>query len=106
VKLLRVLQYGAFERVGGARTISVDVRLLAATNQPLDQLVAAGKFRADLFYRVNVFPIHVPSLRERPEDIKLLAHYFTQKFRARLKKADLLDRSALAGPPAALPVAR
>jgi two-component system, NtrC family, response regulator HydG len=86
VKLLRVLQYGMFERVGGVRTISVDVRLLAATNQPLDQLVAAGKFRADLFYRVNVFPIHLPPLRERPEDIVLLAHYFAQQFRARLKK--------------------
>jgi two-component system response regulator HydG len=85
-KLLRVLQHGTFERVGGTRTISVDVRLLAATNQPLEQLVAAGKFRPDLFYRVNVFPIHLPPLRERSEDIVLLAHYFAQQFRARLKK--------------------
>jgi transcriptional regulator with GAF, ATPase, and Fis domain len=95
-KLLRVLQYGTFERVGGARTISIDVRLLAATNQPLEQLVAAGKFRPDLFYRVNVFPIHLPPLREHPEDIALLAHYFAQKFRVRLKKKiSSIDRQSL-----------
>jgi transcriptional regulator with GAF, ATPase, and Fis domain len=95
-KLLRILEYGQFERVGSARTIRVDVRVLAATNQPLDALVAEGKFRADLFYRVNVFPIHLPPLRERPDDIALLAHYFAQKFRARLKKPiSAIDRRSL-----------
>src|SRR5262252_8493015 len=96
-KLLRVLEHGAFERLGSTHTITVNVRLVAATNQPLEQLVAEGKFRADLFYRVNVFPIHLPPLRERPEDIGLLAHYFAQKFRARLKKTiTAIDQRALA----------
>jgi transcriptional regulator with GAF, ATPase, and Fis domain len=85
-KLLRVLEHGTFERLGSTHTRTVNVRLVAATNQPLEQLVTEGKFRADLFYRVNVFPIHLPPLRERPEDIGLLAHYFAQKFRTRLKK--------------------
>jgi two-component system, NtrC family, response regulator HydG len=85
-KFLRVLQQGEFERVGGSQTIKVDARVLAATNQPLDQLVSEGKFRADLFYRLNVFPISLPPLRERREDIVLLTNYFAQKFRARLKK--------------------
>jgi transcriptional regulator with GAF, ATPase, and Fis domain len=96
-KLLRVLEHGAFERLGSTHTITVNVRLVAATNQPLEQLVAEGKFRADLFYRINVFPIHLPPLRDRPEDIGLLAHYFTQKFRARLKKQiRAIDPRALA----------
>jgi len=85
-KFLRVLQQGEFERVGGSQTIKVDARVLAATNQPLDQLVSEGKFRADLFYRLNVFPISLPPLRERREDIVLLTNYFAQKFRVRLKK--------------------
>jgi transcriptional regulator with GAF, ATPase, and Fis domain/predicted hydrocarbon binding protein len=85
-KLLRVLEQGTFERLGSTHTRTVNVRLVAATNQPLEQLVTAGKFRTDLFYRINVFPIHLPPLRERPEDIELLAHYFAQKFRTRLKK--------------------
>lgn len=85
-KFLRVLQQGEFERVGGSQTIKVDARVLAATNQPLRQLVAEGKFRADLFYRLNVFPITLPPLRERREDIVLLTNYFAQKFRSRLKK--------------------
>jgi transcriptional regulator with GAF, ATPase, and Fis domain len=85
-KLLRVLERGEFERLGSTHTRTVNVRLTAATNQPLEKLVAEGKFRADLFYRMNVFPIHLPPLRERPEDIGLLAHYFAQKFRTRLKK--------------------
>ncbi len=86
VKFLRVLQEGELERVGGARTITVNVRILAATNQPLARLMAEGKFREDLFYRLNVFPLVVPPLRERPEDILLLAHYFTNRYRAKLKK--------------------
>jgi DNA-binding NtrC family response regulator len=85
-KLLRVLQSGEFERVGGAKTIKVNARVLAATNRRLDVMVAEGKFRSDLFYRLNVFPIEVPPLRERPEDVVLLTNYFVQRFRARLRK--------------------
>jgi two-component system response regulator HydG len=85
-KFLRVLQQGEFERVGGTQTIKVDVRVLAATNQPLERLVSEGRFRSDLFYRLNVFPINVPPLRERVEDIRLLTNYFAQKFRAGFKK--------------------
>jgi len=86
-KFLRVLQEGEFERVGGAQAIKVDVRVLAATNQQLERLVAEGKFRSDLFYRLNVFPIVLPPLRERGEDIVPLTKYFVQKFRSRLKKS-------------------
>jgi transcriptional regulator with GAF, ATPase, and Fis domain len=78
-KLLRVLQEGQFERVGDARTRSVDVRVVAATNRRLDEEVAAGRFREDLFYRLNVFPIESVPLRERPEDIPLLAAHFLAK---------------------------
>jgi two-component system response regulator HydG len=85
-KFLRALQKGEFERVGGTRTIQVDVRVLAATNQPLEKLVAEGRFRADLFYRLNAFPIHVPPLRERPEDITLLTSYFAKRYGARFRK--------------------
>ena len=85
-KFLRALQKGEFERVGGTRTLKVDVRVLAATNQPLDKLVAEGRFRADLFYRLNAFPIHVPPLRERPEDITLLTSYFAKRYGARFRK--------------------
>jgi DNA-binding NtrC family response regulator len=76
VKLLRVLQDGRFERVGGEQTLSVDVRLIAATKKDLRQLVKEGKFREDLFYRIHVVPIHLPPLRERREDILLLAEHF------------------------------
>jgi two-component system, NtrC family, response regulator HydG len=85
-KFLRVLQQGEIERLGGTQPIKVDVRVLAATNQPLEQFVAEGKFRSDLFYRLNVFPVILPLLRERREDIVLLTNYFTRKFRTRLKK--------------------
>ena len=85
-KFLRVLQQGEFERLGGTQAIKVDVRVLAATNQPLERLVAEGKFRSDLFYRLNVFPINLPPLRERREDIVRLTNHFTLKFRSRLKK--------------------
>ncbi len=85
-KLLRVLQQGEFERVGGAKTIKVDVRVLAATNQPMERLVAEGKFRADLFYRLNVFPLQLPPLRERPDDIMVLACYFAERYSERFKK--------------------
>jgi two-component system, NtrC family, nitrogen regulation response regulator NtrX len=76
-KVLRVLQDGVVTRIGGAKTISVDVRVLAATNKNLQAEIAAGRFRDDLFYRLNVVPIHVPALRERREDIPLLVSHFT-----------------------------
>jgi DNA-binding NtrC family response regulator len=80
VKLLRVLQERRIERVGGAEPIDIDVRVIAATHQSLDKMVAEGKFREDLFYRLNVIRIDLPPLRERPEDIPLLAEHFCQKF--------------------------
>jgi Nif-specific regulatory protein len=80
VKLLRVLQERELERVGGASTIKVDVRLVAATNRNLDEEVKEGRFRGDLYYRLNVFPIHMPPLRERKSDIVLLADHFAEKY--------------------------
>ena len=79
-KLLRVLQERSFERIGGSKSIQVDVRVIAATNRSLQKLVEEGKFREDLFYRLNVIKILLPPLRERPEDIPLLATHFTMKF--------------------------
>jgi formate hydrogenlyase transcriptional activator len=86
-KLLRVLQEQEFERLGSTRTQKVDVRLIAATNADLEQLVADKKYRSDLYYRLNVFPITIPPLRERPEDIPALTRFFTQKYARRLKKS-------------------
>jgi two-component system response regulator AtoC len=86
VKLLRALQESEFERVGGIKTIRVDVRLVAATNRDLKKLIAAGTFREDLFYRLNVVPIRLPALRERTMDIPLLVEHFLTKFNERLKK--------------------
>jgi len=79
VKLLRVLQEKTFERVGGSKTVNVDVRIIAATNRVLDDLVKEGKFREDLYYRLNVVPIHLPPLRERRQDIPLLFNYFLER---------------------------
>jgi PAS domain S-box-containing protein len=79
-KLLRVLQEGEFERVGGTQTFKVNVRVIAATNRDLEKLSKTGHYRPDLYYRLNVFPIHLPSLREREGDIPLLVQYFVHKF--------------------------
>jgi two-component system response regulator AtoC len=84
-KLLQAIQDQNFERVGGLKNISVDVRLIAATNRNLSQEVKEGKFREDLFYRLNVFPIHIPPLRERTEDILPLTGHFIEKFNRKLK---------------------
>ncbi|MDG4548995.1 MAG: sigma 54-interacting transcriptional regulator [Candidatus Contendobacter sp.] len=86
-KLLRVLQDQEFERVGGTQTLKVNVRLVAATNRDLARMVKEGGFRADLYYRLNVFPIRLPSLRERPTDIPLLARFFLDKFARKMGKS-------------------
>ena len=86
-KLLRVLQEKEFERLGSTRTLSSDARIVAATNRPLRKMVSEGEFRRDLYYRLNVFPIVVPALRERVEDIPLLVNYFVLKHARRLKKS-------------------
>ena len=84
--MLRVLQERQLERVGGSRTIPVDVRVIAATNCDLSAAIESGRFRLDLFYRLNIFPIHVPALRERPEDILPLARYFIERYAAKAGK--------------------
>lgn len=88
-KLLRVLQEKSFERVGGGKTIKVDVRILSASNKDLREEVTAGRFREDLFYRLNVIPISLPALRERMDDMRLLAEFFVDKYRKELQKPDL-----------------
>lgn len=85
-KLLRVLQEKEFERLGSTRTLQVNVRLVAATNRDLEKMVEANQFRSDLYYRLNVFPVTVPALRDRPEDIPVLVRYFTQRYATRMNK--------------------
>jgi two-component system response regulator PilR (NtrC family) len=86
VKLLRVLQERKFRRLGGVEELEANIRVIAATNQDLPRMVADGKFREDLFYRINVIPIHLPPLRDRDEDIPLLAEYFLEKYREQMSK--------------------
>jgi DNA-binding NtrC family response regulator len=86
VKLLRVLEKGEFERVGGEKTIRVDVRFIAATNRNLEREVSEGRFREDLFYRLNVITIHLPPLRERKEDVPIISHFFVIKYAKKYKK--------------------
>src|SRR5579863_2776028 len=96
-KLLRALQEQEFERLGGAQTVRVNVRVVAATNQDLWQLVNKKLFRPDLFYRLNVIPIYLPPLRERIQDIRLLAEFFVAKFAARLNRSiDLIPNEVMA----------
>ena len=95
VKLLRVLQQGEFERLGSPRTIEVDVRVIAATNKDLSGAIQNGVFREDLYYRLNVFPIHVPALRERPEDIIALTSAFIKEFSDSMgKRIDAVSKSS------------
>jgi formate hydrogenlyase transcriptional activator len=97
-KLLRALQEREFERLGSTHTRKVDVRLVAATNRDLEKMIADREFRRDLFYRLNVFPIRIPPLRERREDIPLLVSYFVQKFAKQMqKKIDSVPLAAMKG---------
>ena len=96
-KLLRVLQDGEFERVGGTKTISTNARLIAATNRDLSQSVRDGAFRSDLYYRLNVFPLHVPPLRERVDDITSLIKFFVEQYNRRMgKRVESVDPATMA----------
>jgi transcriptional regulator with GAF, ATPase, and Fis domain len=95
-KLLRVIQNGEFERLGNSRTIKVNVRIIAATHRNLEEGIRNGKFREDLFYRLNVFPITLPPLRQRPEDIPLLVTHFVAKFNKKMgRKIETVSKETL-----------
>lgn len=95
-KLLRVIQDGEFERLGSPRTIKVDVRIIAASNRNLEEEIRAGRFREDLFYRLNVFPITIPPLRQRKEDILLLVTYFVAKYNKKIgKKIETVSKETM-----------
>jgi transcriptional regulator with PAS, ATPase and Fis domain len=94
-KLLRVLQEREIERVGGSETISVDIRVIAATHQNLPEMIKKKQFREDLYYRINVVPIHIPALRERPQDIELLANHFTEKFSSMYNRKCILSKNMI-----------
>jgi len=94
-KLLRVLQEREFERVGGTKTLEADVRIIAATNKTLEESVANGEFREDLYFRLNVFPLHVPPLRERHTDVPLLVRHYVQRFNNEFGKSVTEIRPAL-----------
>jgi formate hydrogenlyase transcriptional activator len=95
-KLLRIIQDGAFERLGNPSTIKIDVRIIAATNRNLEEEIRNGRFREDLFYRLNVFPITIPPLRQRKEDIPLLVNHFVAKFNKKIgKKIETLTKNTL-----------
>jgi len=96
VKLLRVIQEKQFERIGGVKTMTADVRIITATNQDLDELVTAKRFREDLYYRINVIPIFLPPLRVRGMDMAILANHFLKKFNQQKKKNVIrIDQEAL-----------
>ncbi len=96
MKLLRTLQEQEFERVGGTETIKVDVRVIAATNRNLEQSIAENRFRTDLYYRLNVFPLHLPSLSERQGDIPLLVRYFVEKYATKIgKQIDTISQETM-----------
>jgi formate hydrogenlyase transcriptional activator len=96
VTLLRVLQEREFERVGGTQPIRVDTRVIAATNRNLPAAISNGTFRSDLYYRINVFPLEIPSLRQRKEDIRLLVEYFIDRYSSKMgKKFKTIDRKSL-----------
>ncbi len=96
IALLRVIQERQFERVGGSHVIPTDVRIIAATNRDLPAAIAAGTFRADLFYRLNVFPIDVPPLRQRKEDIPMLVEYFVKRYADKARKQiSKIDKNTL-----------
>ena len=105
VKLLRVLQERRFRRLGGLDEVETDIRIIAATNRDLGQMVAEQKFREDLFYRINVIPIHLPPLRERREDIPLLAEHFLRRFRQQMGKKVERDLGRGDALPRVLPLA-